>query len=75
MSITHETEEGILKVFLWNLGGGQVIRIIFTFLLESLYYLKLMIIIKFYIFLETIDESIHNINAESLKGEAERRRT
>ena len=34
-----------------------------------------MITIKFYIFLETIDKSIYNTNAESLRGEAERRRT
>jgi len=74
VGVTHEMDEDILKVFIWNLGGGQVIRIMFTFLLESLYYLKLVITIKIYIFLESINEFIHNTNAEPQRGESERRR-
>ena len=74
MDITYEMDEDILKVFIWNLGGGQVIRIMFTCLLESLYYLKLVITIKIYIFLESIDEFIYNTNAEPQRGESGRRR-
>jgi hypothetical protein len=70
----RETGENFLNCLKKELGKGQVIIIIFTFIFQNYFILlKLMITIIIIYFLVTIDEEIHDVYAEVRNGGRGRR--